>query len=75
MPGGRSDEPLDLGELELMMHDPLRVGDIAPLFEARTLDGKIIATGLRGEELTSAVRSALGATSESKPAVPDQPKL
>ena len=35
----------------------------------------IVATGLRGEELTSAVRSALGATSESKPAVPVQPKL
>jgi peroxiredoxin len=40
MPGGRSDEPLDLGELELTMHDPLRVGDMAPLFEAKTLDGK-----------------------------------
>ncbi len=40
MPGGRSDEPLDLGELELTMHNPLRVGDIAPLFEAKTLDGK-----------------------------------
>jgi len=40
IPGGRSDEPLDLGELELTMHNPLRVGDIAPLFEAKTLDGK-----------------------------------
>jgi beta-lactamase regulating signal transducer with metallopeptidase domain/peroxiredoxin len=40
MPGGRSDEPLDLGELELSMHEPLRVGDAAPLFEAKTLDGK-----------------------------------
>jgi peroxiredoxin len=40
MPGGRSDEPLDLGELVLTMHDePLRVGDTAPLFEAKTLDG------------------------------------
>ncbi|UCF16590.1 MAG: redoxin domain-containing protein, partial [Phycisphaerales bacterium] len=37
--GGQSDEPLDLGELELMMHEPLRVGDAAPLFEAKTLDG------------------------------------
>jgi peroxiredoxin len=42
MPGGRSDEPLDVGELELTMHDPLRVGDVAPLFEAKTLDGKDI---------------------------------
>jgi len=40
MPGGRSDEPLDLGELELTMNDPLRVGDVAPLFEAKTLDGR-----------------------------------
>lgn len=40
MPGRRSDEPLDLGELELVMHEPLRVGDMAPLFEARTLDDK-----------------------------------
>lgn len=40
MPGGRSDEPLDLGELELAVHEPLRVGDAAPLFEAKTLDGK-----------------------------------
>ena len=39
MPGGRSDEPLDLGELELAIHEPLRVGDAAPLFEAKTLDG------------------------------------
>ncbi|UCC99225.1 MAG: redoxin domain-containing protein [Phycisphaerales bacterium] len=40
VPGGRSDEPLDLGQLELVMHDPLRVGDMAPLFEAKTLDDK-----------------------------------
>jgi peroxiredoxin len=174
MPGGRSDEPLDVGELELTMHEPLRIGEMAPLFEARTLDGKdlklidyrgkfvllsfwqpvshperqrlqelydaynpggrlsiiglgsndtleevrtyveenhipwpqiftgeesksdiakdyripgipwiflvapdgkIIATGLRGEKLTSAVRSALEATNESKPDEQDQPKL
>ncbi|MHC4627479.1 MAG: carboxypeptidase regulatory-like domain-containing protein, partial [Planctomycetota bacterium] len=40
MAGGRSDEPLDLGELELSMREPVRVGDAAPLFEARTLDGE-----------------------------------
>jgi peroxiredoxin len=40
MPSGRSDEPLDLGERELTMREPLRVGDVAPLFEARTLGGE-----------------------------------
>ncbi len=40
IPGGRSDEPLDLSKLELTMHNPLRVGDIAPLFEAKTINGE-----------------------------------
>jgi beta-lactamase regulating signal transducer with metallopeptidase domain len=40
MTGGQSDEPLDLGELVLAIHEPLRVGDMAPLFEAKTLDGR-----------------------------------
>ncbi len=40
IPAGRSNEPLDLGELELTMYSPLQVGDMAPLFEAETLDGK-----------------------------------
>jgi peroxiredoxin len=174
MPGGRTDEPLDLGKLELTMYNPLRVGDAAPLCEAKTLDGrdirlidyrgkfvllsfwqpvshpeierlrelysdynagrrlsiiglggndtleevrkyveenripwpqifagedfksgiakdyrlpgmpwifligpdgKIIAGGLRGEALTYAVRRALGATTESEPNMPVQPKL
>ena len=40
--GGVSDEPMDLGELQA---DPvgielLRVGDVAPVFALRTLDGK-----------------------------------
>jgi hypothetical protein len=35
------DEPLDLGDLTLKMRQPpLHVGDMAPLFEAKTLDGK-----------------------------------
>ncbi len=37
-----SDEPLDLGELTLRMKNPLHVGDTAPQFEARTLNGKPI---------------------------------
>jgi peroxiredoxin len=37
------DEPLDLGNLTLGMHKPpLHVGDMAPLFETKTLDGKDI---------------------------------
>ena len=39
IPGHYSDEPLDLGELMLKMRHPLHVGDMAPLFEAKTLDG------------------------------------
>jgi uncharacterized GH25 family protein/thiol-disulfide isomerase/thioredoxin len=44
MPGGRSDEPLDLGSLELKLDvvgkPPVAVGNIAPNFEIKTLDGK-----------------------------------
>ena len=40
MPGGRSDEPLNIGTLELVIKKRLRVGDVAPLFEIKTLDGK-----------------------------------
>jgi len=37
-----SDEPLDVGDLVLRLRRPLHVGDLAPLFEAQTLDGKPI---------------------------------
>jgi len=37
-----SDEPLDVGELTLYMTNPLHVGDVAPLFEAKTLDDQDI---------------------------------
>jgi len=40
IPGGRSDEPLNIGTLELVVQKCLRVGDVAPLFEIKTLDGK-----------------------------------
>jgi len=37
-----SDEPLDVGDLVLRLRRPLHVGDTAPTFEAKTLDGKDI---------------------------------
>ena len=37
-----SDEPLDVGDLVLKLRTPLHTGDMAPLFEAKTLDGKEI---------------------------------
>ncbi|MDY0356554.1 MAG: Clp protease N-terminal domain-containing protein [Sedimentisphaerales bacterium] len=37
-----SDDPLDVGDLVLRLRRPLHVGDLAPLFEAQTLDGKDI---------------------------------
>ncbi|NQV33711.1 MAG: redoxin domain-containing protein [Phycisphaeraceae bacterium] len=45
MPGNRSDDPLDLGDLVLTMHhdSQLSVGDSAPLFTAQTLEGQSIS--------------------------------
>jgi RNA polymerase sigma factor (sigma-70 family) len=40
MPGGRSDEPLDVGEIRTYLVAPLRTGDPAPPFETSTFDGK-----------------------------------
>jgi RNA polymerase sigma factor (sigma-70 family) len=40
MPGGRSDEPLDVGEIKTYGFMPLKAGEPAPLFEASTFDGK-----------------------------------
>jgi thiol-disulfide isomerase/thioredoxin len=40
MPGGRSDDPLDIGSLELTLVGRLQVGDAAPSFEVKTVDGK-----------------------------------
>ena len=42
MTAADADKPLDLGDLTLYMRTVLHVGDMAPLFEARTLDGKDI---------------------------------
>ena len=40
MPGGRSDEPLDVGEIKSYGFMPLRTGEPAPLFETSTFEGK-----------------------------------
>ena len=40
MPTGRSDEPLDIGEITAFPTAPLQPGDHAPGFETTTLDGK-----------------------------------
>jgi thiol-disulfide isomerase/thioredoxin len=40
MRGGRSDEPLDLGTLELAMARRVKVGDAAPGFQVATLEGE-----------------------------------
>ncbi len=37
-----SDEPLDVGDLVLRLRRPLHTGDMAPSFEAQTIDGKAI---------------------------------
>jgi len=42
MPGGRSNEPLDIGTLELAMAKRVKVGDFAPGFQVATLDGSTL---------------------------------
>lgn len=39
---GRPDEPLDLGAIQMAVRRTLRLGDLAPSFETKTLDGKTI---------------------------------
>jgi RNA polymerase sigma factor (sigma-70 family) len=43
MPGGRSDDPLDLGTLDLTLHKWLKVGEPAPAFAWHNVDGKASA--------------------------------
>ncbi len=43
MPGGRSDDPLDVGAVSLQAITTLKVGDVAPAFAVPTLDGKQIS--------------------------------
>ena len=40
MPGGRSDQALALGDLVLDVVKRLKVGDVAPVFEIETVDGR-----------------------------------
>jgi beta-lactamase regulating signal transducer with metallopeptidase domain/peroxiredoxin/protocatechuate 3,4-dioxygenase beta subunit len=40
MPGGRSDEPLDIGAVGLTARQGLKLGDAAPGFSVHTVDGK-----------------------------------
>jgi peroxiredoxin len=40
MPGGRSDEPLDVGVIKTYLSAPLQTGEPAPPFETSTFDGK-----------------------------------
>ncbi len=42
-PGGRSEEPLDLGELRLQPRRTFEVGEPAPAFDVTTVDGKKLA--------------------------------
>jgi thiol-disulfide isomerase/thioredoxin len=42
MAGGRADEPLDLGTIELKAQAALVIGGPAPAFEAPTFDGKTL---------------------------------
>lgn len=40
IPGGRSDEPFDVGALPVTLRKPPAVGDAAPAFEVRATDGR-----------------------------------
>lgn len=54
MPGGRSNEPLDLGEIEIQFDKPdrLKVGDPAPDFEITSIDGqKVKLSKLHGRHV------------------------
>jgi peroxiredoxin len=42
MPGGRSNDSLEVGTLELTLAKRVKVGDVAPGFEVATLDGKTL---------------------------------
>ncbi|MFN7139418.1 MAG: TlpA family protein disulfide reductase, partial [Limisphaerales bacterium] len=49
-PGGRSDEPFDLGVIPLTARKTMKVGKVAPDFEVATLDGgKVKLSDLRGK--------------------------
>lgn len=43
IPGGQSDEPFDLGTLQVKPNIKINIGDLAPPIEAKTLDGKPVS--------------------------------
>ena len=51
MPGGRSDEPLDLGTIEAKRFDSLDPGEIAPEFVVQGLKGEPVAVGKPSREV------------------------
>lgn len=53
IPGGRSDEPLDLGPLRLRPRVTLKVGDAAPAFEVTTVGGEklVVPDDFKGRTL------------------------
>jgi RNA polymerase sigma factor (sigma-70 family) len=58
MPGGRSDQPLDVGKLEASVNTLLQVGESAPDFVAFGADGKPIRLGdFKGKYLLLYVRA------------------
>jgi len=42
IPDGPADQPFDTGTHELRIRRPLRIGQVAPAFEGKTIDGKAI---------------------------------
>jgi peroxiredoxin/protocatechuate 3,4-dioxygenase beta subunit len=42
LPGGRSDEPFDVGKIEMQARNVLKVGSVAPDFQVKTVDDKPI---------------------------------
>ncbi len=42
VPDGPADQPFDTGTHEMQIKRPLRIGQVAPKFESKTLDGKTI---------------------------------
>jgi peroxiredoxin len=64
MPGGRSDQPLDLGEIEVILNDELKPGDRAPDFEVGMLSGETIRlSDLRGKYVVLDFQSGVPPTS------------
>ena len=64
VPGGRSDEPIDLGRLRLKPRQAPKVGDPSPAFGVTTVDGKTLA--IPGDFAGKTLLLDLGASWESQ---------